>query len=254
MFSRTVIAWPELRTPRIQLVAFLCLIAGYVLLGLVGLQLQSSQSGVTPVWPASGFAFAMAYWFGLGQLVALVPAMLVLAWFVGIPFEVALVSAVGSMLEAGLPVYLLRRLGVDARLAHLGGTEAHGDARLRKLESGTEQRAAHPVLALAHRRLRHADQVEDGQAPREKDLDRNGRCLGAVLRTAIKYRQAHAALHGQQDNCRETSAPNGSRLKPLLPFFELFEARFQRFEFLARSRKHGLLHLELIASDEIELG
>ncbi len=103
----------------IQLIAFLCLIVGYVLLGLAGLQLQSSQSGVTPVWPASGFAFAMAYWFGLRQLVALLPAMLVLSWFVGIPAEVALVSAVGSMLEAGLPVYLLRRLGVDVRLAHL---------------------------------------------------------------------------------------------------------------------------------------
>ena len=115
----TVIASPQFRTPRVQLVAFLCLMAGYVLLGLAGLQLQSSQSGVTPVWPASGFAFAIAYWFGLGQLVALVPAMLMLASFVGIPFEVALVSAVGSMFEAGLPVYLLRRLGVDARLAHL---------------------------------------------------------------------------------------------------------------------------------------
>ena len=67
------------RAVRIQLIAFVCLFGGYVLLGMAGLQLQSSQSGVTPVWPASGLAFAMAYWFGLGQLIALPPAMLVLA-------------------------------------------------------------------------------------------------------------------------------------------------------------------------------
>lgn len=113
----TEVTQPVSRTAAV--LAFFGLIVGYVVLGLAGLQLQSSQTGVTPVWPASGLAFVTAYVFGLYQLLALLPAMLTLAWIVGIPAEAAAVSAFGSMLEAGVPVYLMRRLQVDARLAHL---------------------------------------------------------------------------------------------------------------------------------------
>ena len=102
-----------------QAAIFLLLVAGYFLLGIAGLQLQSAQTGVTPVWPASGFAFAMVYWFGLGQVVAILPAMLLLGWLLGVPPEAAVASAVGSMLEAGVPAYLLRRIGVDPGLRHL---------------------------------------------------------------------------------------------------------------------------------------
>ena len=59
-----------------QIVAFVIFVAGYFLLGMAGLQLQSVQTGVTPLWPASGFALAMVYWFGLRQLVALQPLVL----------------------------------------------------------------------------------------------------------------------------------------------------------------------------------
>ncbi|MDJ0740550.1 MAG: diguanylate cyclase [Gammaproteobacteria bacterium] len=110
------------QTPRARALAFGALAAGYLLLGLAGLQLQSSQTGITPVWPASGFAFAIAYWFGVSQVLALLPAMLGLAWIVGIPADVAVISALGSMLEAAVPVVLLRRFGVDPRLAHLRDT------------------------------------------------------------------------------------------------------------------------------------
>ena len=102
-----------------QILAFTAFVAGYVLLGLAGLQLQSAQTGVTPVWPASGLALAIVYWFGLRQLPAILPAMLLLSWVVGVPAEVAAVSALGSMLEAGVPAFLLRRLGVDPALRHL---------------------------------------------------------------------------------------------------------------------------------------
>lgn len=95
------------------------LVMGYYLLGIVGLQLQSAQTGLTPVWPASGLAFAVAYWFGNALLIAILPAMLLLALTLGIPLEVAAVSALGSMLEAGVPVYLMHRLEVDPRLNHL---------------------------------------------------------------------------------------------------------------------------------------
>ena len=98
---------------------FVVLITGYFLLGLAGLQLQSAQTGVTPLWPASGLAFAMVYWFGLGLLLAILPAMWILAWVVDVPFGAATFSAVGSMLEAGVPAYLMRRLAVDPGLRHL---------------------------------------------------------------------------------------------------------------------------------------
>ena len=102
-----------------QAVVFLFFIAGYFVLGMAGLQMQSAQTGVTPVWPASGFAFAMVYWFGLGHAVAIPPAMLALGWVLGLPLEAVAVSAVGGMLEAAVPAYLLRRAGIDPGLRHL---------------------------------------------------------------------------------------------------------------------------------------
>lgn len=106
-------------SPGRQSVLFLLFVAGYFLLGAAGLQLQSVQTGVTPVWPASGFALAMVYWFGLGQVLAILPAMLALGWMLGVPLEIAALSAAGSMLEAVVPVYLLRRLGTDPGLRYV---------------------------------------------------------------------------------------------------------------------------------------
>jgi len=101
---------------------FLAFIVAYFLLGLAGLSLQSSQTGVSPAWPASGFAFAMVYWFGIGQALAILPAMLGLAAVAGVPFEVAAISAGGSILEAAVPAYLMRRLKLDPGLRHLRDT------------------------------------------------------------------------------------------------------------------------------------
>ncbi|MGB5251955.1 MAG: diguanylate cyclase [Sedimenticolaceae bacterium] len=98
---------------------FVLLILGYCLLGIAGLQLQSAQTGVTPLWPASGLAFAMVYWFGLGLVLAILPAMWILAWVVDVPFGAATLSAVGSMLEVGAPAYLMRRFAVDPGLRNL---------------------------------------------------------------------------------------------------------------------------------------
>ncbi|MCB1787452.1 MAG: diguanylate cyclase [Gammaproteobacteria bacterium] len=98
---------------------FLLFIVGYYLLGIAGLQLQSAQTGVTPLWPASGFALAMAYWYGMRFLLAILPAMLALAWQVDLPWTVATIAALGSMLEAGVPLWLMRRLGIDPGLKHL---------------------------------------------------------------------------------------------------------------------------------------
>lgn len=110
---------PKTNTVIRQTGIFLLFLAGYFLLGIAGLQLQSAQTGITPVWPASGFAFAMVYWFGLTQTLAILPAMLALGWVLGVPLEVAAISAIGSMLEAAVPAYLLRRASIDPGLRHL---------------------------------------------------------------------------------------------------------------------------------------
>jgi integral membrane sensor domain MASE1 len=106
-------------SPGRQAAVFALFAFGYFLFGLAGLQMQSAQAGVTPVWPASGFAFAMVYWFGLRQAVALLPAMLALGWLLGLSLQVVVIAALGSMLEAVLPVALLRRLDFDPRLRQL---------------------------------------------------------------------------------------------------------------------------------------
>jgi len=97
----------------------LALTLGYYLLGMAAMSLQSSQTGVTPVWPASGLAFAICYWAGLRYSLAILPAMLLLAYSLDIPWVVGLAAGVGAMLEAGVPIYLLQRLHFDARLQHV---------------------------------------------------------------------------------------------------------------------------------------
>ncbi len=97
----------------------LLLMCGYYLLGMAAMSLQSPQSGVTPIWPASGLAFAICYWAGLRYSLAILPAMLLLALSLHIPWQVGLLAGTGSILEVVVPIYLLRRLRFDARLQHV---------------------------------------------------------------------------------------------------------------------------------------
>ncbi len=94
----------------------------YYLLGLAGLALQSAQTGVTPLWPAAGAAFALSFWFGTRYALLILPAMLALALSVGLPWSVALIAALGSVLEVAVPVLLLRRLGLDPALSNVRDT------------------------------------------------------------------------------------------------------------------------------------
>ncbi len=87
----------------------------YFLAGSAGLVLQSSQPGVSPLWPASGVAFAVLYLFGVRYWPGIVLGMLGLAAYTGVSYGVALPAAAGSTLEAVVPVWLLNRLGVDIR-------------------------------------------------------------------------------------------------------------------------------------------
>jgi diguanylate cyclase (GGDEF)-like protein len=82
----------------------------YFLGGILGLSIESSHTGVTPIWPASGIAFAAFFYFGIRLWPAIYIAMLMLAWYTGLPYEVALIAATGSTLEAAFPVFILRRV------------------------------------------------------------------------------------------------------------------------------------------------
>ena len=93
-------------------VLLLSFVAGYALLGIAGLALQSAQTGVTPIWPASGLAFAIAFRYGIPFLFAVFPAMLLIGSYVGAPPAPVLLAALGSFLEAAVPVLLLRRANV----------------------------------------------------------------------------------------------------------------------------------------------
>lgn len=90
---------------------FLGLGVGYVALGMLGLVAQSPQVGVSPVWPASGLAFVVAYRFGIPYLLAVVPAMLVLGRYAGVPAPEVMIAALGAVLEAAVPLLLLGKLG-----------------------------------------------------------------------------------------------------------------------------------------------
>ena len=98
------------------------LVTGCILLGVAyfsggtaGILLQSEQPGVSPLWPPSGIAFAVLYLYGYRFWPGILLGMLGLAAYVGAPYTVALLAATGSVLEAIVPVFLLKRLGLDIR-------------------------------------------------------------------------------------------------------------------------------------------
>lgn len=84
----------------------------YFLFGELGLLWQSAQTGVSPVWPASGLAFWFAFHFGPVYLLGIIPGMLAIALFEGIPLWTGLLAGVGSLLEAGVPLLILRRMQI----------------------------------------------------------------------------------------------------------------------------------------------
>ena len=67
---------------------------------------------MTPVWPASGLAFFIAFRYGMPYLLGILPAMLLLSWYAGVPEHIAVSAAIGSILEAAVPIMTLRRLNV----------------------------------------------------------------------------------------------------------------------------------------------
>lgn len=94
----------------------------YFLTGLAGLELQSGQSGLTPVWPASGVAIAVMMRFGSQLWPGVVLGMLALAIYTGMPLYLGMVMGFIGVCEALLPLLLARRLGFLNRLDQLHDT------------------------------------------------------------------------------------------------------------------------------------
>ena len=95
------------------------LAALYFLAGIIGLSVQTAYNGITPIWPASGIAFAALLLFGVRLWPAIILAMLCLALYAEIPVFVALSAGIGSVLEAAIPVMLLQRFRFDGNLNRL---------------------------------------------------------------------------------------------------------------------------------------
>ncbi|OOZ37904.1 MASE1 domain-containing protein [Solemya velesiana gill symbiont] len=84
--------------------------------GVISFAAQSAQAGVTPNWLPSGVALAAFYFLGIRLWPGIFVGMYMLSLYAGIPFEVAMVAALGSVLEAAIPVALLRYLGFRPEL------------------------------------------------------------------------------------------------------------------------------------------
>ncbi len=84
--------------------------------GLLSLAAESAQAGITPIWLPSGVAFAAFFIFGIRLWPGIFLGMYLIALDAGIPMQVAMVAALGSVLEAAVPVALLRYLGFDSGL------------------------------------------------------------------------------------------------------------------------------------------
>ncbi|MCU7852839.1 MAG: diguanylate cyclase [Candidatus Thiodiazotropha sp. (ex Monitilora ramsayi)] len=83
----------------------------YYLTGVISLTAQSAQTGITPLWLPSGVAFAAFFIFGIRHWPGVFFGMCLISLDAGIPMQVAFIAALGSVLEAAIPVILLRYLG-----------------------------------------------------------------------------------------------------------------------------------------------
>ncbi|MNN62649.1 hypothetical protein D3C81_1779720 [compost metagenome] len=72
-----------------------------------------------------------------------------------------------------------------AILGQVGGGEVLGDAPLRVVQTGVDDGAAYPVLALFDRGFWQTDQSEMGQAVGQVGFDADRRCLHAHLGAAV---------------------------------------------------------------------
>lgn len=88
----------------------------YYLSGLVGLDIQSAQTGITPFWPPSGIALAAFIIFGLRLWPGIFIGMIAIAIGAGVPVWIAILAATGSVFESVIPILIARRYGFNGTL------------------------------------------------------------------------------------------------------------------------------------------
>lgn len=88
--------------------------------GVVGLQVQSAQTGVSPVWPPSGIALAIFVIAGYRAWPGVIVGMLGLALYAGVPPSTALIAGAATVAESLIPLVLARRLGFQGTLHNVG--------------------------------------------------------------------------------------------------------------------------------------
>ncbi|MCF7984222.1 MAG: diguanylate cyclase [Thiohalocapsa sp.] len=84
--------------------------------GVPGLQVQSAQTGVSPIWPPSGITLAVLIIAGYRAWPGVIAGMLALALYAGVPPWLALIAGAATVAESVLPLMLARRLGFEGRL------------------------------------------------------------------------------------------------------------------------------------------
>lgn len=91
----------------------------FFLAGLVGLQLQSAQTGVTPVWPASGIALAFFIIYGFRVWPGIFIGMFALGIYSDAPLWLVLSASIGSVLECLVPLLVMQRYGFKGSLNNI---------------------------------------------------------------------------------------------------------------------------------------
>jgi diguanylate cyclase (GGDEF)-like protein len=91
----------------------------YFITGELGLLLQSEQTGLTLVWPASGLAFVLLFRFGKKLWPGIILGMFLLGLNNNIPIIVASIAGIGSVAEAIIALQIFKRAGVG--LGRLNG-------------------------------------------------------------------------------------------------------------------------------------
>ena len=94
-------------------------IFGYYLCGICGLQLQSTQTGVTPLWPASGWAFVFLLIYGLRYWPGIIIAMLLLSDHTGVSTLTGIATGIAAVIETTIPLIIARKYGFSGRMDSL---------------------------------------------------------------------------------------------------------------------------------------
>ena len=111
----------SIRTPVQYFIRIFIIAAGYFILARFSLFLSYQHSNASPVWPPSGFAFAMILLFGYrivpGILVGAFAANLVAFQFdhganLSIALWVSVIIGIGNAAEAAAGYYLLKKISI----------------------------------------------------------------------------------------------------------------------------------------------